>query len=370
MIDGVKISVKDFDEGHLLNSPELDFLSRVNTDTGELKRNSFGTERREAEYQGLKFIFLKNRVGRNTLLIDGSLHKYFNGGLHNADDFNYNNFLDVLNDLTQRFRLDPSLCRLQNIEFGVNIVPLGRSSQILKGLLVHKMVPFKRISLNNADYYQALHQQFIVKVYDKAIQYPKYTEHHGSLLRIELKYRTMNQLVKKMADAGLINGRRLFLSDLTNVQLWDSLGQILLQKWEEVLMYDFTMNLKNVPNNIYAKTDKWQNQHYWEALDKRKRHRQKKLMYEAFNLHSQNIQTQIHSLIEKKLIELRYECGPIKRIELKEIGSVESGQMGLIKNISKSLMSPTMESLYQKAIEDFQIPDYDESINQPGELPF
>lgn len=370
MIDGVKISVQEFDIRHLLKCPELNFLSEVNTDTGEIKRNSFGTEKREAEYRGLKFILIKNKSGRSRLIIKGSLHKYYNQGLHNANDFSFNNYLQVLTDLTQRFRLNPSQCHLQNLEFGVNIIPPVSTSQILKGIQLHKMVPFKRISIDNADYYQAPHQQFIFKAYDKALHYPKYTECHDSLLRIELKYQTMNQLVKILTDDGLITNSGIFLSDLKNVQVWNSLEHILLQKWEEVLMYDFSINMESLPNNIYLKIDKWQNQHYWEALDKRKRYRQKKLMYEVFDNYSQNIQAKIYSLIKKKLIELRDECGPIKRLELTDNYQVENGQMGPIKSIYKSSMSPAMESLYQKANEDFQIPHYNEWINRKGDLPF
>jgi hypothetical protein len=135
-------------------------------------------------------------------------------------------------------------------------------------------------------------------------------------------------------------------------------------------MYDHTLDLEQLPEKISVKIHQWQNQHYWEALDKRKRYRQKKLMYEIFYNYSQNIQTEINSLIKKKLIGLRDECGPIKRLEVKEISPVEIGEMGPINSIPKSLMSPAKEILYQKAVDDFQIPNYEEWINQPGELPF
>ena len=75
MIDWVKIFISDFNPDQLLNHPNLNFVSPVNTDTGEIKYNKFGTLKKYADYNNLKFILIENKDEKTTLLIEGSLHK-------------------------------------------------------------------------------------------------------------------------------------------------------------------------------------------------------------------------------------------------------------------------------------------------------
>ena len=66
-------------------------------------------------YLGLTFNLLEDR-----LEITGSLHKYFNNGVHNANDFSITDCIRTIMELKEVFSLDLSQCKIVNLEFGLN----------------------------------------------------------------------------------------------------------------------------------------------------------------------------------------------------------------------------------------------------------
>ncbi len=60
MIDGIKISLRNFNYEKLINHSLLDFVTDVNTNTGEIKPNKYGTIKKVTEYRGLIFILKEN----------------------------------------------------------------------------------------------------------------------------------------------------------------------------------------------------------------------------------------------------------------------------------------------------------------------
>ena len=72
MIDGTEFFVNGTDAERLWNNPLLN-------------------SKEAKEYDGL--IIKKTKFG---CYVSGSLHKFKNGGLHNADDFTYSDFCDTL----------------------------------------------------------------------------------------------------------------------------------------------------------------------------------------------------------------------------------------------------------------------------------
>src|SRR5690606_4736227 len=69
-------------------------------------------------YKNLYFTKFNNR-----LEIKGSLHYYFNAGIHNADDFYIADCIDTIIEIETIFNLDLNKCYLINLEYGVNINP-------------------------------------------------------------------------------------------------------------------------------------------------------------------------------------------------------------------------------------------------------
>jgi len=391
MIDYVKIHTRYFDEAHLVNHPKLNFSSAVNTDTGEILCNTYGTHKKTAEHQGLTITIYNNSNGRDTLLLYGSLHKFHNQGLHNANSFFFDDFLCVVDKLMKELHLDPSQCFLQNLEIGVNIEPPTATKNILKGLLLHRGKAFKRISMEGADYYQVQHSRYYIKAYDKQLHYPQYVPSTlNRLVRIELKYLRMVDIIGRLKAKDLVQTDYICLHDLCNANVWKVLGQMLIDRWNEILMYDYSLDKKLLPKRLKKLIDKWQNIHFWERLDKQKRSRQKEQLYKTISDHSQQIQKNISDLIKNKCGDLSGLCAddklsfedqkdklpatPFKLIvrfkNVDQLTELKKVKVGLSNSIHKSLLSPVKETLGNKAMSDLDIPDYQEWINRPGELPF
>ena len=87
MVDFVKVWVPCSE--HLLNNELLSFERKLNERTGEVK--SFV----EAEYDSLKFKLYDS----GGLRLQGSQHKFFNGGVFNYDDYSQSDLEFTLGDL-------------------------------------------------------------------------------------------------------------------------------------------------------------------------------------------------------------------------------------------------------------------------------
>lgn len=92
MIDFIKFEIKDETLGNTVwENSDLEYLSEtdyLNRHTGEVKTIQKKTHR--------NLIFAKYD---NRLEISGSLHKYRNNGIHNADDFSISDCIKTINSL-------------------------------------------------------------------------------------------------------------------------------------------------------------------------------------------------------------------------------------------------------------------------------
>ena len=172
MVDFIKILIKDFNPSILEANTLLDFFDNINVSTGEIKTvNHKGqkiTPYKNAFYNSLEFKIYDT----GTITISGSLHKYYNAGAHNFNDFNFSAFLDVLNDLKEKFNITPDKCILKCLELGLNITPPKPTNEILDYCFLHKTKPFEyQKNSGEGKYKQCEHQQYIVKIYNKALHY-------------------------------------------------------------------------------------------------------------------------------------------------------------------------------------------------------
>lgn len=242
-IDFIKCKIINFPKEELLNNPLLDFVSHVNLETGELK------PKREAYYKNLKFTIEESGF----IEISGSIHKYFNDGLHNHNEFSYLNYKCALKQISKDFKIEPKNMWIQNFEYGVNITPPLSCNQILNNCFLHKKLPISMPQNSKFGHYiQAEHKSnYILKIYDKAKQYrPKYNELKGvEILRIEVKqirwskYRKMG--IETLEDFNQFD-KAVFVNDLLN-------------KWEEVIFF-------NPISNNSKFTNPFSNSNYWENL--------------------------------------------------------------------------------------------------------
>jgi hypothetical protein len=131
LIDYIKILLKDLNPSILEANPLLEFFDNINLSTGEIKTvNKAGqkiTPHKNAFYNNLEFKIYDN----GTITISGSLHKYWNDGAHNYNDFNIEAFMNVLNDLKKNFNIKPEQCILKCLELGLNITPPKPTNEIL-----------------------------------------------------------------------------------------------------------------------------------------------------------------------------------------------------------------------------------------------
>ncbi|MBO0949459.1 hypothetical protein [Fibrella forsythiae] len=257
MFDGIKVLDLSVSADTLMICPSLNFEGKYSQTTGELK-----TDRLIANDRGLTFALTPRQNGTGYRVeVSGSIHRYFNDGLHNADDFTARNLLAALDLLVSSYAINPISSRLNNVEFGVNIVLPFPVARVLKNLVAYKGKPFILDTRSETPYYQCQTQRYVVKLYDKGKQYrniePGLSE---NLLRVEVK-------VLKMA---YLQGRGInlnTLADLLTVGNYRLFGALLVETFMEILFDEPTIN----PETLTAKErDIYQNGRnakFWELSD-------------------------------------------------------------------------------------------------------
>lgn len=295
MIDFTKVNIIANDQYWLMQlqeNPLLEFKTVVSKKTGELENKE------EAKYRDMKFIIYDS----GTILLEGSLHKYWNYGKHNFNDFTFKDLVEVINDLKNKFDLNIKSCILRNIEVGVNIIPPINTNKVLNGLLVHAKEKFKDMYIPYGNCKQVVHERYKLKAYDKKIQYRKEYNIPNDLLRFEIHYSKMFDL----KNIGVIT-----LEDLINKDKVKYLGDKLLKAWNEILLFDKTIIKKRI--NKYqreTKLNQWENPYYWMELNKQRRNEQKKSYNSVLEKHSQQTHKLIHQLISNKFDFLLYNSLP------------------------------------------------------------
>jgi len=297
MVDFTKNVLRPSDIRGALNSPFLDFKREVSETTGELKNFKI------AKYKACKIKVFDSGYAEFT----GSIHKYKNGGIHNADDFTFANVVDTINVIKSELGIDLWECKLSNIEIGVNITPPTKPSKILNGLLIHSGQAFKDVFLRDGNYKQAGHSQYFVKTYNKGIQYRKAIGlDNREILRFELKFYKMATLNK----VGLFR-----LKDVFNPSVLEACQSILRAAWSKCLLFDNSINrdaLKGTRKEV--KYYQWQSSDYWMELPKQRRYEQLKCYRKMVDKYSDNIHEKVKLLIVQKWIELTENPLPNYRI--------------------------------------------------------
>jgi hypothetical protein len=236
-VDFIKGELIDFDPSLLLSNGILEFEEVTNMNTGVVNRKVI------AKYKGLTFIvFIEGKA-----FMHGSLHKFWNDGHHNHDQFTEIKFQKMLEVLQDELCIYPHNIRIQQLEFGLNIAPPVDSNDILQCCIRHKNKEFN-VDRNTSKFFkQVEHNKYLLKIYNKAIQYGLQYEN----LRIEMKYMNWSQFrqlgIKTFQDFIDYNGE-IFVTDL-------------LAQWHSVYFYDPTI-----------KTDKYiqyRDPVYWSDLQKK-----------------------------------------------------------------------------------------------------
>lgn len=288
-IDFIKGELINIDVVDLLNNSLLEFTRPVNEDTGVLltSENIKGKIKqipRKAQYKNLTFKIYESGL----ILIHGSIHKYFNEGLHNFNDFTHENYLTALKQLKIDFGIKPKNIRIQTLEYGINITPPIYTNTILKYSFVHSRTKLTEpISYLTGRYKQAHYQKFVFKLYNKKLQYEKGFTIETEILRIEIKQTNWTEYRAKgiftLADFNNFD-KVLFVKDL-------------IKQWERVIYYN--------PENV-CKDSEYRNSLFWlEFKNKSSLYSYHKKRLREINPADYDIQKHVCKIIADKIKELQ-----------------------------------------------------------------
>lgn len=287
MFDFNKSDINDVPIASLLDNHFLDFKFDVSQKTGELFENC-----KISDYLNIeKFCTIKNHEHR---MLKFSFHKYLNEGLHNHNDFNMNDFLAVLNDLSNKFEINPFLATLRNLEFGVNILLPFKTQLFLDSVISYKGIEYTKETYYGKGYLLRFEKwQYEVKIYDKGLQY----QLKENILRFEIKVRKMDYLKAKGINV-------CAYSDLLDKSIIKTLVNLLLRTFKDVLTYDNSINIRGVKNQAEKEIlMNGRNPKYWKTVEnpniykyQRKRFKELVLKYGT-----DNYQSLVYQLIDQKL---------------------------------------------------------------------
>ena len=289
MTDGIKIVI--FDPELILrvwNNPLLEYFSeeqrRITKD--ELK------ETQTRSYRNLRFI-----KHTNCLIIIGSIHTFFNDGLHNANDFSFVNSIATIQILIDQFNLDSSKCIIQNIEFGLNILPQTEVKNIVNWLKYHEKNEFykdpglqysKRSQKYNTD--GKANNYKVIKAYAKGIEkFNGITYAEPNTLRFEVG----SKQAKYFNRLGICT-----LADLLKPEIYLTLATELAKEFDNILL------LEKGFQGIDNKLDKFLNPDFWENCINGSRNqfaKQKQSYFNLLNNFPGNIHSEIKNLLKAKL---------------------------------------------------------------------
>ena len=302
MIDFIKIVLKDFDHSKLECNSLLNFFDTINLSTGELKTvNRNGnrvTPSKKASYNGLEFKIYDS----GTITITGSLHKYWNNGVHNYNDFDVEAVLAVLDDLKAKFNIEPRQCVLKCLEIGINITPPIPTNEILGNCFLHKTKPFEyQVNSWRGKYKQVPHSQYIIKIYNKALHYvSKGFKISTEIMRFEIKYTKMEKLnkigiytIQDLMDYGLCNFKKE-----------------LLNQWQNILYFDSATRIDPLTIKTKSTLLEYANPNYWIGLlennqSENFKYHKKQLKKVTIN-NSNNVQDSVAKIMSDKIDLLNY----------------------------------------------------------------
>lgn len=291
MIDFVKIYIKDFNPSILEGNPYLEFFDNINLSTGQIRTTNRNgnkiTPYKNAFYNGLEFRIYD--TGRTS--IQGSLHKFWNSGAHNYNDFNFSAFSDVLDTLKKDFGIELEKCILKCLEVGINIRPPIPANEILDYCFLHKTKPFEyQKNSDEGKYKQCEHSQYIIKLYNKALHYKSQGFNiEPEIIRFEIKYKKMervNKLGIYTLNDIIKSGFEIFKNEL-------------LTEWQNVLFFDSTINTKS------KRILNYQNPIYWTKLTQKQTktnyYKHKGILKELTLNYSKNLQNKSTEIMSKKI---------------------------------------------------------------------
>jgi len=250
------------------------------------------------EYEGL--IIKKTKCGCH---VSGSLHKFWNHGLHNCDDYTHQKFCNTLVRLHSELGINPEITTFHGIEFGVNIqLPYGANEFIQRVAMYSDK---KKTAAEKEKHGIRVHfDDFEIKVYDKTAQSPMYAL--PNTMRFEVVIKRSERMRKKLIDDNTTVCR--MLSDLAKIEIWNDLHREILRCYDALVIYDIDVQSLQKEHRISDEDARLliegKDIAYWDKLKGMKRKRAydrfTKLLFE----HSSGMKAKVRELISDKIDHL------------------------------------------------------------------
>ncbi|MCH3881180.1 hypothetical protein [Tenacibaculum aquimarinum] len=196
------------------------------------------------------------------LTVRGSIHTFYNNGLHNANRLTFEQFKTSLDKYTSIFGIDLTKCKLLPLENGTNLYLNNFKNHIYNvDEIIENTICVKRNMFNrNAGIDTSLisgtsKNEVRIKFYSKSADYPKYCT---DTLRTEDKLSKIRGLNKK----GIV-----FVSDLYNIKNHIILLEKHLENVSNIVLFDYTIKMPK--KSKYLKIiNELKNPNYWKKLIK------------------------------------------------------------------------------------------------------
>jgi hypothetical protein len=255
MIDYIKLSSR-------LNSTQvsdlknrIDFNGSYNESTGEPEKILANGKKVSYRSTGWTKNMKLELFPNGYIELAGSLHKYHNDGKHNFNQFGRKEAEIALKMLIKVTGLQLPYYKVESVEVGVNLMPPIPSDDIINNALMYKRRPFEaKYCSDEGNYRQATLSEYWVKLYNKRLHYEIQGYDIGhEILRFELKINKMRMLAKY----------RVFTLEDLLINIEDIAKDMLPKAWEEVMLYDPTMN-----KQTKEKTLQYANVNFWRGIAK------------------------------------------------------------------------------------------------------
>ncbi|WP_436487420.1 hypothetical protein [Chitinophaga sp. ARDCPP14] len=211
-----------------------------------------------ADYKGLRFEIRPSVKGPGAaLLLNGSLHKYSNDGLHNANDYSFFQLVNTVKDLTARFAVIPGAATLHGLEIGVNIKLPFSPLRIFKQVVCYRNKPFTQIDkkVKRMGLICCL-TDYDVKLYDKQAQSKQPC---GYMLRFEVKVKKMRYLRPYRITS---------MADLTEADKMYSLISLLIEVLHGIVFFDYSIDQRQLSKPELNQFLMLSNPVSWAAMSK------------------------------------------------------------------------------------------------------
>jgi len=255
MIDYIRLRLDRQEYFGEFNNPErYNLKQQVNLATGEMRNLYLG------DYDRMRI-----EINPVSIIVRGSLHKYYNYSFHNEEqnhsDFTLNQLTAAIKRLSERLKFEPEDAIIQNIEFAVNIELscnvrsfLHNNLLMMNGDEVSQIKDYGDLGLLKRFEYA----NYEIKVYDKGSQY----QLNKNLLRLEIKTRRSTFVTGK---------NKWSLNDLVRPEILNGLREKLIKQVNKLWIFDDMSNVSYENEKDEKALLEFTNPNYWKQRNSGKR---------------------------------------------------------------------------------------------------